>query len=377
MVVTDRQAGEQLTHPRPPRSPALAGVVVLALLAMIATLAPQMRARIDTETPRDTVAASQDFIAWAVSTTLKQSAAQGVTAVRLTNVDLEITVRDRDGGEQRWRALPGKPVEFLARQALTPTQGTLGAGGFHAETLMGAWNGLQARDDACEVNEAQIDAVVSWGGAVTYNAQCLRRDADGGLSADAANRISSPDRIGTANVYGIDSLASATSLLIALRQLRQLVPDGQVARIDVDPGGGDAADASAEGIGATGTDSDCQAHALWRQDEPGGGQVWIDQSRLCSATSGSMLPIQTIDTPATADELAAHLFDVNQIDVPMLVGHLQTTDLPAVQSGATQVQIAWAGRFNQVAVRVASGSGGVQQVGWYSLSGDLLAIDAS
>ncbi|MDN6799305.1 MAG: hypothetical protein L0L50_08380, partial [Propionibacterium sp.] len=60
---------------RPPRSPLLPAVLVLVVLVAIVAVLPGMRARMREEIPRDDVAASQDFIDWAVGSTLQRSGA--------------------------------------------------------------------------------------------------------------------------------------------------------------------------------------------------------------------------------------------------------------------------------------------------------------
>ena len=139
---------------RPPRSPLLPAVLVLVVLVAIAAVLPGMRARMREEIPRDDVAASQDFIDWAVGNTLKRSGAVGVTALRLTDFALEVTVRTGDGAEQRWRALPQKPVELVANQPLTPTNGVVSGDGFAPSALMAAWTDLRGQDDQCEASDA-------------------------------------------------------------------------------------------------------------------------------------------------------------------------------------------------------------------------------
>ena len=353
---------------RPPRSPLLPAVLVLVVLVAIAAVLPGMRARMREDIPRDDVAASQGFIDWAVGSTLQRSGAVGVTALRLTDFALEVTVRTGDGAEQRWRALPQKPVELVANQPLTPTNGVVSGDGFAPSALMAAWTDLRGQDDQCEASDAQVDATVSWGGAIRYTSRCNSPEAQ--ASTNLIKGFSSPNRIGVANVYELDSFAAGTSLEIVLRQLRQLAPGGQVGQLTVLA---DAGSATA-GLGITG--GSCGVEALWRQAEPDGTNTWLRQSRLCSAADGTMLPTTTLDAPADAAQLEAHRFDINAVDVASLVGHLQTTGLPAQQGSASVVQVAWSDRFNEVLARVSSGTGSDARTGWYSLTGEQLAMDA-
>lgn len=327
----------------------MGAVVVLlgALVLFVGVAGPGLLARAQAGVPVDDSASSKGFLVWAFSQVSERAGTSEISALHLTANELDLTMRT-GSVEQRWQVFPQDLPRRVETHPITTTNGVVDASGDQARDLAQIWTEYQSNITECQAADVSVSGAASWGGLMRFTASCRKGEAE------------TEEWLGSWPVELQGTLSTQYSLGVMISDLEKLSPLG-VASLEL----------TMPGVDTVG----CRATTTWRQ-EVAGQSTWLTQTRLCYTDgSASLLPIDTGEAPGDAESLLAHPLDLTQIDASVLEGLASPSELPSNQPDIDRLRIAWSDRFGQQVMQASSGAGSTARTGWYSLSGELLALD--
>lgn len=324
-------------------------VLIAAFALFWAFAASGLGARARARVPMDDSASSKGFLSWAFAEVSREAGTDQLVGVKLSTGELDLTLR-KGAVEQRWKAYPQDLPRLASSGPITPTSGVVRSLGDQAADLAMVWSDYEADVATCPSADLSVVGAASWGTTMHFTASCR--------SGGALPR----EWIGASPVELQGTLSTRYSLSVIVSDLGKLSPH-EVSSLELTMGGVDA-------LG-------CRATVTWPHDAAGGTQ-WIAQSRLCYTQEGdSYLPVGVVAPPAQATVQRAHPLDLSRIDVSALEALSSESGLPSNQTDITGATIAWSDRFAQQVIEVRSGANSPAHIGWYTLTGQLLALDQS
>ncbi|SER73610.1 hypothetical protein SAMN05443377_10812 [Propionibacterium cyclohexanicum] len=324
-----------------------AAVLVAALAVFLAVAAPGLVQRAHIAVPLDSSASSKAFLEWAFGQLGRSAGTQQLAGLQLDAGELNLTMRT-GSVEQHWRVFPQDLPELVGSGPLTPTEGVVAATAEQAGDLAMVWSDYKATASDCPDADLSVVGAATWGGAMHFTASC--------------HSGATPPRewIGTRPVELQGTLSTRYSLAVMMTDLSRISPPA-VGSLEL----------TMPGVDAVG----CRIATSWRQQMAGAAH-WITQSRLCYTEQPSgYLPVGVVAAPGDARAQLAHPLLLSRIDAAVLEGLSSDSGLPAYQTDITTVHISWSERFGQQVIAARSGAGSSARVGWYTLAGQLLALD--